>query len=197
VLRPLATVQDHGISNTDTMQPRETLEAFDRYIAVRGLRLRAVVVGGAALNLLGVIARATKDCDILHPAIPPEIATAARSFATELRSAGDDLQDDWLNNGPASLADVLPPGWEERLEPVLVGQALELRCLGRSDLLLTKLFALCDRGIDLLDCVALAPSSEELAQLSPWVERQDANADWPAHVRATLADLERRLRRGV
>ena len=39
------------------MRPRETLLAFDTYLADRGLRLDAVVVGGAALNLLGVISR--------------------------------------------------------------------------------------------------------------------------------------------
>ena len=49
------------------MCPRETLQAFDRLLAQRGLRLDAIVVGGAALNLLGVISLETKDWDILHP----------------------------------------------------------------------------------------------------------------------------------
>jgi hypothetical protein len=31
----------------------------------------------------------------------------------------------------------------------------------------------------------------------PWLEQQDANPDWPAHVRATIADLRRRLSHGV
>lgn len=50
------------------VSPRETLEAFDRYLTGRGLRLDAIVIGGAALNLLGVVSRATKDCDIIDPA---------------------------------------------------------------------------------------------------------------------------------
>jgi hypothetical protein len=112
------------------MTPRETLEAFDRYLTDRGLRLDAVVIGGAALNLLGVISRATKDCDIL-------------------------------------------------------------------DLLRSKLFALCDRGFDLGDCLALAPTADELGAILPWVEQQDGNPDWPAHVRATLAALGRKLGHGV
>ena len=86
------------------MTPRETLEAFDRYLSGRRLRLEAVVIGGAALNLLGIISRATKDCDILDPPLPSAIIEAARSFAAESRRHGDALQDDWLNNGPASLA---------------------------------------------------------------------------------------------
>ena len=70
--------------------------------------------------------------------------------------------EDWLNNGPMQLVDVLPIGWERRTRSVFIGEALKLATLGRRDLLLTKLFALCDRGTDLADCIALAPSFEEL-----------------------------------
>ena len=84
-----------------------------------------------------------------------------------------------------------------RLEEVFVGQALRLSVLGRVDFLKTKLFALCDRGTDLPDCLALAPTGAELAQCEPWLARQDAHPEWPAHVRATLEDLERRLGHGV
>jgi hypothetical protein len=179
------------------MDPRETLEAFDRYLAARELRLEAVVIGGAALNLLGVISRATKDCDIIEPLLPLRIAEAARSFAAEARKRGAALQDDWLNNGPASLVSVLPPGWRDRLQTVFSGAAIELRCLGREDLLRSKLFALCDRGFDLGDCLALAPAAGELRAILPWLEQQDGHPDWPAHVRATLADLGGRLGHGV
>jgi hypothetical protein len=85
----------------------------------------------------------------------------------------------------------------ERLQSVFVGSRIRLRSLGRIDLLRAKLFALCDRGIDLGDCLALAPTAEELTTILPWVEVQDINPDWPAHVRATLADVGRRLRHGV
>jgi hypothetical protein len=179
------------------MRSQELLEAFDQYLASRGLRLDAVVIGGAALNLLGVISRATKDCDVLDPPLPPAIVEAARGFAAELRQRGEALQDDWLNNGPASLISVLPPGWRDRLQPAFSGAAIRLRCLGRDDLLRSKLFALCDRGFDLGDCLALAPTPEELRAILPWLEQQDGHPGWPAHVRATLADLSRRLGHGV
>jgi len=52
---------DGRICYTDTL----TLEAFDAFLAQRGLHFEGIVVGGAALNLMGVIARATKDCDVL------------------------------------------------------------------------------------------------------------------------------------
>jgi hypothetical protein len=144
-----------------------------------------------------VVSRPTKDCDILYPQLPAAIAEAARAFAAELRRRGQVLADDWLNNGPASLADQLPSGWQRRLQTVFTGEAIVLRSLGREDLLKAKVFALCDRGIDLGDCLALAPTSPELAAILPWLEQQDINPDWPAHVRATMEDLRRRLGHGI
>ncbi len=48
-----------------SMTPRMIVEAFDQCLAGRGLRLVAVVIGGTALNLLGIVSRPTKDCDVL------------------------------------------------------------------------------------------------------------------------------------
>ena len=179
------------------MNPRQVLEAFDSHLAVTSLRLDAVVIGGTALNLLGVVSRPTKDCDILHPELAPEVAIAARAFAIVLRKRGEVLQDDWLNNGPASLAATLPSGWQDRVQLVFSGVAIELHCLGRHDLLMSKLFALCDRGIDLADCVALAPKQEELRLVLPWLEHQDGNPGWKDHVRLTFTDLAKRLGHGL
>lgn len=175
------------------MNTREIINHFDQYLSIKGLQFEAVAIGGAALNLLGVVNRPTKDCDILCPEIPAEIAEASQSFAVKLRKEGGVLADGWLNNGPVSLADHLLQGWEDRLQPLFVGKAIHLRSLHRSDLLCAKLFALCDRGIDLADCIALAPTADELAIVLSWLEQQDANPDWPAHVSATLADLGKRL----
>lgn len=179
------------------MFPRPTIEAFDRHLAGLRLSFEGVVIGGSALGLMGVVQRPTRDFDILVPELPLEIASAARAFAKAQREAGGDLLDDWLNNGPMQLGDVLPVGWRERVQRIFEGRALTLSTLGRSDLLKSKLFALCDRGTDLPDCVALAPSAEELAECLSWLEVQDGNELWPAHVRATFADLAGRLGHGV
>ena len=53
--------------------------------------------------------------------------------------------------------------------------------------------AFVDRNIDLPDCVALAPSADELRVLLPWLEEQDGNEEWPAYVRTMLAQLGREL----
>jgi hypothetical protein len=174
-------------------QTHDIIAWFDRYLEARGLHFDAVVIGGAALNLLGVVSRLTKDCDILFPEIPKDIAKASQAFAGEVRGNGGDLADEWLNNGPASLQTQLLPGWDNRLQTAYSGRAIHLRTLAREDLLCAKLFALCDRGIDLLDCVALAPDQAELDKIIPWLEQQDANPQWPAHVRITIANLARRL----
>jgi hypothetical protein len=36
------------------MHPRETISQFDQFLASRGLRFEATVIGGTALGLLGV-----------------------------------------------------------------------------------------------------------------------------------------------
>jgi hypothetical protein len=179
------------------VHPKEIISTFDSFLAQRGFRFEAVVIGGAALGLLGFVTRQTRDCDILYPALPEAIRSAAVEFAVQERLRGEALDDDWLNNGPSSLAEALPAGWINRVHVVFSGRAITLKCLGRSDLLKSKVFALCDRGIDLPDCLAMAPTIDELDELTAWLERQDANPGWPEHVRATLADLKERLGRGV
>jgi hypothetical protein len=179
------------------VNPAETLARFDDFLVERGLSLDAVILGGAALALLGLVARTTKDCDVLEPALPPPVLEAARAFAAQRRREGEVLDADWLNNGPSSLVPVLPEGWRDRTVVAFAGRALILRALGRDDLLKTKLFGLCDRSTDLGDCLALRPTPEELRAARPWVEQQDANPEWPAHVRATLDDLARRLDHGL
>lgn len=146
---------------------------------------------------MGLISRETRDCDLLEPPLDPAVAQAARDFARSRQVLGEVLREDWLNNGPASLAPLLPEGWRNRLQVVYQGPAMRLWTLGRPELLLAKLFALCDRGLDLPDCIALAPTPVELVEARLWVSVQDLNPDWPAHVEATFRGLARRLGHGL
>jgi hypothetical protein len=65
----------------------DILQLFDRHLATRQLRFQAVVIGSAALNLLGVVSRLTKDCDILTPEIPKEIGEASRDLRSKFGRA--------------------------------------------------------------------------------------------------------------
>ncbi|NOZ85715.1 MAG: hypothetical protein GXP49_05545 [Deltaproteobacteria bacterium] len=179
------------------MRPHETIARFDSFLAAQGSVFEAIVIGGTALGLPGVISRHTRDCDVLQPKVPNDIKDASVRFAAKERDAGRDLQDDWFNDEPASVANLLPKGWKKRLQLVFHGRALVLHTLGRADLLKIKLFALRDRATDLPDCLALAPSAEELAEARPWLYLQDANPLWPSHVDRVLEDLARRLGHGL
>jgi hypothetical protein len=179
------------------VKPTEIIPLFDAFLADHGIGLEAILVGGAALALQGVIARETRDCDIIEPALPETVLDASKAFASELRKRGEILREDWLNNGPSQLASILPTGWREHLQIAYQGRALMLWSLGRAELLLSKLFALCDRGQDLNDCVALMPTKAELDQSEPWIVQQDTNPEWPMHVKATLQDLGRRCGHGL
>lgn len=179
------------------MKPSEIIPRFDTFLTEQGLFLEAIATGGAALALLGIINRETRDCDLIEPELSFAVLEASRAFAAEFREQGGILRDDWLNNGPASLGPLLPEGWKNRLQTIHQGKAIRLWSLGRPELLLAKLWALCDRGLDQGDCVALAPSAEELIQAEAWIRAQDLNPDWPTHVRATLEDLAPRLGHGL
>ena len=174
------------------MISKEVLEEYDKFLKRKGLHLEAIVIGGTALNLLGYIARPTRDVDIIAPQLSTKQRQSSREFARTIPG----LWEEWLNNGPMSLIDILPLGWENRLQPSFQGEALILQTLGRADLLKTKLFAYCDRGTDLADCVAMSPSPTELEHALDWVIQQDANPLWPNHVRQSFQVLHQRLGHG-
>ena len=172
------------------MITKDILDAYDTFLEERGLQLDAIIVGGTALNLLGYISRQTRDVDI----IAPELSEALKSSSEEFAKTIPTLWSNWLNNGPSSLVDILPTGWETRLQDSYIGTALHLKTLGRSDLLKSKLFAYCDRGTDLSDCLAMKPTPEELNDALTWVILQDGNELWPEHVRASFEVLTQQIR---
>ena len=170
---------------------KDVIERFDRYLAERQIRFHSIVIGGGALIIMGVISRRTRDIDCLDPIIPESIKQAALDF----REANPSLQlwEKWLNNGPISLAVDLPEGWRDRLMPLFEGEAISLQTLGRLDFLVTKLFALCDRQQDYDDCIALAPTAQELDQCLAWLYDRDGNPYWPDNVRLSLKNLAKAL----
>jgi hypothetical protein len=152
-----------------------------------------VIVGGAALDLLGVVSRATRDVDILAFAspggqaswtlvppperLPDALAAAIRTVARDLG-----LADDWLNIGPAlQWRQGLPPGLGTRVEWRQYA-ALRVGLVGRKDLIWFKLYATADDspgGRHARDLAALDPTDAELEEAARWVKTQDAGPAFP------------------
>lgn len=151
------------------------------------------ILGGAALNLLGIVERTTDDVDILAFATPrsdgaPEQGTMrappepmpeplTRAARTVARDLG--LDPHWLNTGPAlQWRTGLPPGLEARVQWRRYS-ALWVGVVHRYDLIHFKLFAAADstgpRSVHYQDLLALRPSAAELDAAAVWVRTQDAS----------------------
>lgn len=172
---------------------KDVLIAFGKYLHDRGQNFEVVIIGGAALLALGIINRATVDVDCLSPEIPADIQAAAITFSGKYSGNSSPLQKDWLNNGPRALVADLPSEWDKRLQMIYQGTGITVYTLCRADLLLTKLFAYCDRQQDEGDCIALAPTEQELSDSYNWLRERDGHPGWPDHVKASLEGLAEKL----
>lgn len=173
----------------DTTFPLDTaLRATGELLARRGASAAIVVVGGTALNLLGVIERATRDVDVIATATPqasgpprgiqppdplPEPLVSA--IATVARDLG--LPADWLNTTVAGQWQTgLPRGFASRIRWQRLG-GLWLGLPGKLDLIHLKLYAAAD-DVDtssrhFKDLAALHPTAEDLAAAQAWIATQD------------------------
>ena len=158
----------------------ELLGALSEQLQAASLHFDLVVIGGSALLARGLVARTTRDVDVvalagangLLPAIelPPgllrAVATVARDFA---------VPENWLNSGPAELLRFgLPCGFEERWETRTYGEALTVRWASRFDQIHFKLYAAVDQaGKHLTDLEALEPSHDELISAARWSRQHD------------------------
>ncbi len=146
-----------------------------------------VVVGGAALSVIGVGVRATKDVDVLglrsessgsaapvlvkRKPLPSELLAAAGEVGHALG-----LADDWLNAGPADLIDHgMPEGFVSRLAAQPFGSRLTVWIPSREDLICLKTYAAADTGPGrhTEDLRALGASCTELLAGAIWARSQD------------------------
>ena len=169
------------------MDIKKTIESFDNYLAQKGEHFDAVIVGGAALNLLSVTSRVTQDIDVLDPgALPQKIKAYAEDFAKD-----KNLPPNWLNTGPADLVNHLPDGWQDRKQPVFSGKAINLETLGADELLLSKCWAYLDRERDKEDIISMKPSEKELEEVAKLIKPLDAHPDWPKYVDQMFEGLKK------
>ncbi|NOZ56683.1 MAG: hypothetical protein GXO73_07840 [Calditrichaeota bacterium] len=145
-----------------------------------------VVCGGAALGLLELQDRPTRDVDVLGrwdetvldvvgiETFPEEmVACINRVVANHPELAG--MGQNWINLGPRALVQAgLPKGFVDRLHVLRVGNKLTLHLLGRRDLLALKLYAAADehgprQEIHFADLKGLAPTYDELDWALEWL----------------------------
>lgn len=172
---------------------KDVITHFDQFLKKHELSFEAIIIGGAALIIMDVITRATRDVDFLDPEIPQEIKKASVDFAKKYPEYSL-APESWLNNGPITLIRDLPKGWRNDLQVIFKGSALTLFTLGRLDLLRSKLYACADRDIDYQDCLALSPTKEELLQCKEWVLKGDANPLWPKRVEFIFQKISKDLK---
>ena len=145
-----------------------------------------VIIGGAALNLLGVVSRTTRDVDVVAMTsapgaalvAPPNPLPAALMKAVESVARDLGLAPNWLNRGPASQWEIgLPPGFASRLHWRSYGP-LHVGIADRFDLVHFKLEAAADQPSSegnrhLEDLLALRPSDNDLHAAIAWVKEKN------------------------
>lgn len=166
---------------------------IERTLRLLGERLEYVdapptallVGGGAALNLLGLVTRTTKDVDVIavvHLRSGGASLESADPLPSHLRQASQQvahdlgLHADWLNPGPTSLLDFgLPSGCLDRATERTFGTRLRLLVLSRLDQIHLKLYAAVDQrgGRHLVDLLELRPTADELLAAVQWAKTHD------------------------
>lgn len=179
------------------------LQAVGELLAADDQRIGIVVIGGAALNLLGVIDRATRDVDIVavttvpgHPeqlARPPLPLPAALSSAIKQVARDFGLPENWMNRGPAGQWDVgFPPGFAGRVKWRTYG-GLDVGLADRLDLICFKLEAAADQPSSdsrhFRDLVALNPSDEEIAVASKWAHEKNVGVEYETIIDRVIAHV--------
>ncbi len=184
---------------------RAMVEAMFAALADRldehGATVGIVLLGGAALNLLGFVDRPTRDVDVLArmgqttgrltppEPLPDALRDAIADVALDFNQPGD-----WMNTTVAfQWRTGLPPGLEQRVEWREFG-ALRVGLVARVDLIAFKLYASADQtgpgSVHVSDLLALRPSREELAAAAEWIRTQDTSPEYHAVVQRVIAYVE-------
>ncbi|HLM67798.1 MAG TPA: hypothetical protein VK358_09735 [Longimicrobium sp.] len=158
-----------------------------------------VVVGGATLNLLGIVSRTTRDVDVIAQAYrdgagslrlaqaEPFPEALERATGTVARDLG--LDADWMNAAVGKQwSQGLPPDIEHDLQWRRYG-ALHVGLVGRRTLVALKRFAAVEQGprsVHMQDLVTLAPDDVELENAGRWVETQDGSPVFPRLVKQAM-----------
>ena len=158
-----------------------------------------LICGGSALNILGLVQRATEDVDVLAYVKRDEEGKVffirADPLSTELNEAAKrvardfNLPGNWLNPGPASAVDFgLPDGLMQRVITRQYGQKLIVHFLGRYDQIHFKLYAAVDQGAGkhLDDLESLNPTEDEIESAARWSLTHDVSKGFKQNLKDLL-----------
>lgn len=189
----------------DTPLPiEEALGAAGDLLRAAGDEVSIVVVGGATMNLLGIVRRSTNDVDVIARAFrdregvlrlsqaepfPDSLRTAIRTVARDFN-----LPPNWMNaEVGAQWVHGLPPWILEDITWRTYGN-LHVGLVGRRTLIALKLFAAVDSGprsVHAQDLIALAPTDAEWDESRRWVATQDAYDGFPAMIDQMIEHVQR------
>jgi len=176
-----------------SMGTKDAIRAVGEILEAEGQCYAIVVVGGSALNLLGIVNRATRDVDVIAIGHPPNVAVPglkeppeqlpeglARAATLVARDLG--LDSKRMNTGPAlQWKQGLPPGFESRVQWRKYGN-LNVGVVGRRDLVFFKLYAAADSigpaSVHYQDLLALQPTEEEVRAARDWTKTQVVSPDF-------------------
>ena len=171
----------------DLKEINRFLNALSEQLELQGTRDVALVVcGGAALSILGLSQRTTRDIDAMAFVVPPAAGRQSlvkAEFDDKFKIAAAavakdfNLPVDWINCGPADQLDTgLPDGLQDRLISVKYGKNLVVHYCSRIDLIQLKLSAAVDvRGRHLEDLRGMNPEPGEIEQAARWCLSQDVS----------------------
>jgi hypothetical protein len=160
------------------MNTKKALNALNQELNKIDRSYTLYICGGAALQLLGIIARDTIDVDVIADQLEKPLIDASLKVAKKLRIA-----DDWLNNKVNPIASRLSPDWKEHCIEALKLSHLTIYSLCRQDLINAKLHAATDRRAgDISDLVDLKPTLAELAAARKHVLKQNDSETYSVFV---------------
>ena len=173
------------------------LAALAEHLGALNQRVEMVVIGGAALQILGYVDRPTRDVDVVA-ILYGSVLREAQPLPEPLRHAAArvsrdfGLPKDWLNAGPTDLVRLgLPEGFLSRVHTRTFGPALSVHFADRLDLIHFKLYAMVDQGGGRheADLRALQPTREELLAAARWTRTHDPSEGFRDELEAALRHL--------
>ena len=170
---------------------KEILSDFDSFLEEKGERFECILIGGAALRIMDVVSRFTRDADVLDPAIPDPIKDASVEFAEQYEK--EELSPEWFNDTAKAFSYGLPKGWRTRTVKIFNGKSLSFETLGRTDFIKTKVYAYCNRGSDLDDLKSLEVTEKELDDALPWLKERMPEKLFGDQVETSMAVLKEEI----